>query len=91
MKLERTTRRVLIGAALAVAAITWLIRELDLDGEQMLGFLTGSVVLVAAAAGAGILVVLSIKLVRRVRGRLRDQGRVHDQGSDSKNRSKRGA
>ena len=62
---DRITRRVLLGAVLAVAAIAWLAREMDLDREVLLDYLVGSVVLVGGTLVAAFLVVAVVKLVRR--------------------------
>ncbi len=62
---NRIARRVLLGALVAVAAIFWLAREMDLDREVLLGYLVGSVVLVVGSLVAASLVVVVVKLLRR--------------------------
>ena len=62
---DRIARRVLMGALLAAAAIYWLAREMDLDREVLLGYLVGSVLLVAVPLVVAFVVVGVVKLVRR--------------------------
>jgi hypothetical protein len=50
---------------LAMAAIYALVRALDLDIDNLLQYLTASVVLVAVAAMLALAVVAVIKLLRR--------------------------
>ena len=62
---DRLTRRTLLAAAVAGAAILWAMRELDLDAEILLNYLLGSLLFVLAVAVPAFLVVLIIKRFRR--------------------------
>jgi hypothetical protein len=62
---DRLTRRTLLAAAVAGAAILWAMRELDLDAEILLDYFLGSLLFVAAVAIPACLVVLIIKRFRR--------------------------
>jgi len=63
--LRKLRRRILGVLLLAVAAIYALVRALDLDIDNLLQYLTASVVLVAVAAMLALAVVAVIKLLRR--------------------------
>jgi hypothetical protein len=62
---DRLTRRTLLAAAVAGAAILWAMRELDLDAEILLDYFLGSLLFVVAVAVPACLVVLIIKRFRR--------------------------
>ncbi len=62
---DRLTRRTLLAAAVAGAAILWAMRELDLDAEVLLNYFLGSLLFVVAVAVPACLVVLIIKRFRR--------------------------
>ena len=62
---DRLTRRTLLAAAVAGAAILWAMRELDLDAEMLLDYFLGSLLFVFAVAVPACLVVLIIKRFRR--------------------------
>ena len=62
---DRLTRRTLLAAAVAGAAILWVMRELDLDREMLLSYFLGSLLFVLAVAIPAVLVVLIIKRFRR--------------------------
>jgi len=62
---SRLGRRVLWGALLAVAAIVWVQRELDLDWDVLLGYLGGSALLVLGVALFGGVVVAVVRLFTR--------------------------
>ena len=59
------TRRTLLAAAVAGAAILWVMRELDLDREMLLSYFLGSLLFVLAVAIPAVLAVLIIKRFRR--------------------------
>lgn len=62
---DRLTRRTLLAAAVAGAAILWAMRELDLDAEILLDYFLGSLLFVVVVAVPAGLVVLIIKRFRR--------------------------
>lgn len=62
---DRLIRRTVLAAALAVAAILWVMDELELDPETLLGYLGGSALLVLAVAAPAVLVVVLVKWFRR--------------------------
>ena len=62
---DRLTRRTLLAAAVAGAAILWAMRELDLDAETLLNYFLGSLLFVVAVAVPACLVVPIIKRFRR--------------------------
>jgi hypothetical protein len=58
-------RRVLLGALLAVTALYWLVRELELDVEVLLDYLLASALLVGAAMAAALLAAAVIRMFRK--------------------------
>lgn len=65
---KRLARTILLGAVAAVAALTWLARELGLDQDELLGYAATSVVLVAALVLAGAMLGVLFWFIRRERG-----------------------
>jgi len=65
---KRLTRTILLAAVAAVAALTWLARELELDQDELLGYAATSVMLVAALVLAGAMLGGLFWLLRRERG-----------------------
>jgi len=56
---------VLWGALVAVAAIVWVQRELDLDLDVLVDYLAGSALLVLGIAVLGAITVVVMRLFRR--------------------------
>jgi len=64
-KSRRLARGVLWGALVAVAAIVWVQRELDLDLDVLVDYLAGSALLVLGIAVLGAITVVVMRLFRR--------------------------
>ena len=65
----RLPRTILLGAGAVVFALWWLVREFELDVDELLGFLGVSLVFVLGAALLGIFGFGLLLLLRRLRGK----------------------
>ncbi len=66
-KIERSriARRVLLGALLAAVAIYYLVREMGLDGDVILDYLLGSMLLVGAVIVLALAAAALMRLFRK--------------------------
>jgi protein-S-isoprenylcysteine O-methyltransferase Ste14 len=81
---NRLGRTVVLGTVAVVLALWWVARELDLDREQLLGYLGTSAVFVAGLIILSLAGAAALWLVKRL-------GRTAAQGRSAKKRSIRGA
>lgn len=66
IRTRRLTRTVLLGTLLVAIAILWLVRELGLDADELLGYLVTSLLFVAGAIVLAVLGAALLWLVRRL-------------------------
>ena len=64
---QRLVRTILLGSVAVVLALAWLVREFQLDVDELLGFLGVSVVFVLGFAACGVLGFALVWLVKRLR------------------------
>lgn len=64
---NRLVRTILLGSAAVVLALAWLVREFQLDTDELMGFLGVSAVLVLASAACGALGFALVWLIKRMR------------------------
>ena len=86
-------RTIVLGALAAAAGIWWLARAYDIEGADLVGYLGGSMLLVAGAIVAAIAGALAMRLVGRHRRRPflgRHSPRQGSYGRSVKKRSNRG-
>ena len=64
---NRLVRTILLGSAAVVLALAWLVREFQLDVDELLGFLGVSALFVLGFAACGVLGFALVWLVKRLR------------------------
>lgn len=62
---DKIARRVIYGALLAVAAVYFLVRELDLDVDVLFDYLLASALLVTIVIVLALLMAALLRLLRR--------------------------
>jgi len=63
---RRLSRTILLGSVVVFLAILWLARELDLDTDELLGYLTTSLLLVGAIMALAVVAGGLLWLIRRL-------------------------
>lgn len=66
-KRNRLVRTILLGTLAVAFALIWLARELDLDRDELLGYLATSALFVAIPIGFGIVGAAVLWLLKRAR------------------------
>jgi hypothetical protein len=66
-KHNRLGRTIVLGTLAVAFALIWLARELDLDRDELLGYLGTSALFVAMLIGLSVLGAASVWLIKRLR------------------------
>ena len=66
-KRNRLGRTILLGALAVAFSVFWLARELELDRDQLLGYLGASAIFVTILIGLGLLGAGLVWLIKRLR------------------------
>jgi len=72
-KPSRLGRTILLGTLAVALALVWLARELQLDPDELLGYLGVSVLFIAIPIVLSLLAALAVRLLKRLRRKVRSR------------------